>query len=96
MPTDQDPIPYPENRIDPTAAPSTHPETQGSGLGPALPFLQNPIVLVVLTVLALVAAAVTALPTAGVALPPWALVISGLVSAICAALGIASPGIRKK
>lgn len=50
---------------------------------------------VALVVLAVAAGAVMTLPTAGVAVPPVVLVIAGAVTAIAAALGIVSPGIRK-
>lgn len=70
------------------------PATQnGSGLGHA--FLPQWMV-VALTVMSAVSGVVLGLPAMGVALPPIVLAIAGAVISVGVALGIASPGIRKK
>jgi hypothetical protein len=74
-----------ENAVKPVVQPS-------SGLGSAV-IPQG--VVVAIAVLVAIAGALVALPAAGVVLPAAVTTISSIIVAIGAALGVASPGVRK-
>jgi hypothetical protein len=70
------------------------PETNPVPISPTGKPVMPQVVTVILTVLAVLAGGVAAVGSAGVALPPVVVGIAASVSALCAAFGIASPGIR--
>ena len=93
---------YPNNRISPIYGEPVMSEPAGianeikSAVSPTGKPIMPGWLVTVATALVAVAGTALALPSMGVTLPPAAIAAASVVLAVGTALGIASPGIRKK